>query len=199
MRVKLFAAVSAIALAGVLAASPALADKPGEPAESGIVFRFDPAIGGHFVGPVPTDVGGTTLPIVVAFGWDDPVTLCTGGPPVFNGVFQGVPTPSGNFTGVTHNGDVPVLVFDVSAATSEPDFIAKCASGEIEPLATGTAKQRPITNETDSALNFKVKSQGTVTDATGQDWAMQAFIKVRDVFGEPEPQVLTEWVTLRAL
>ena len=199
MRVKLFAAVSAIALAGVLAASPALADKPGEPAESGIVLRLDPAIGGHFVGPVPTDVGGTTLPIVVAFGWDDPVTLCTGGPPVFNGVIQLVPTPSGNFNEVVHNGDVPVLVFDVSAATSEPDFIAKCASGEIEPLATGTAKQRPIINGTDSGFNFKVKSQGMVTDATGQDWAMQAFVKVRDFFGEPEPQVLTEWVTLRAL
>ena len=199
MRVKLFAAVSAIALASVLAASPASADKPGEPAESGIVVRFDPAIGGHTVGPVPTDVGGTTLPILAVFGWDDPVTLCTGGPPVFNGVVQVVPTPSGNVHEVVHNGDVPVLVFDVSAATSEPDFIAKCASGEIEPLATGTAKQRPIINVTDSAINFKVKSQGTVTDATGQDWAMQAFIKVRDVFGQPEPQVLTEWVTLRAL
>jgi hypothetical protein len=199
MRVKLFAAVSAMALATVLAAPPASADKPGEPAESGIVFRFDPAIGGHFVGPVDTDVGGTTLPILAVFGWDDPVTLCTGGPPVFNGVIQVVPTPSGNFSQVVHNGDIPVLVFDVSAATSEPDFIAKCASGEIAPLATGTAKQRPIINETDSAFNFKVKSQGTVTDATGQDWAMQAFIKERGVFGEPEPQVLTEWVTLRAL
>ena len=100
---------------------------------------------------------------------------------------------------VVHNSDVPVLVFDVSAATSEPDFIAKCAAGEIVPLATGTAKQRPIINETDSAFNFKVKSQGVVTDATGRDWSLQAFVKVRDVFGDPEPHVLTEWVTLRAL
>lgn len=199
MRAKLFAVLASLLLASVIVASPASAAKTGEPAESGIVFRFEPAIGFHFVGPVLTDVGGETLPIVAVFGFDNALTLCTGGDPVFNGVFQGVPSPSGNFSGVTHNNDVPVLVFDVSAADSQEDFLAKCAAGEIVPLATGTAKQRPTVSETDTAVNFKVKSQGVVTDASEQDWQLQAFIKVREIFGEPEPQVLTEWVKLRAL
>ena len=198
MRTKLFVAFTSLLLASVMVASPASADKSGEPAESGIVFRFDPAIGGHFVGPVMTDVGGVTLPILAVFGWDDALTLCNDGPPVFNGVFQGVPSPSGNFSGVTHNNDVPVLVFDVSGVVSEEDFFAKCAAGEIGPLATGTAKQRPTVSETETATNFKVKSQGVVTDASEQDWKLQAFIKVRDL-GESQPQVLTEWVKLRGL
>jgi hypothetical protein len=201
MLIKRFiAALSGVALAGVVVASPPVsADKPAEPAESGVVQRFDPTQGGHFVGPVMTDVGGTPLPIVVTVGWDDAVTLCTGGPPVFNGVEQTVSSPSGNFSVVVHNGDVPILVFDVLEADSEADFFAGCAAGEIVPLATGTAKQRPIINFTDSAVNFKVKTRGVVTDAGGQDWAMQSFIKVREVFGAEELQVLNEWVTLKAL
>jgi hypothetical protein len=196
---RCIAALSGVALASVLVASPPVsADKPAEPAQSGVVERFD-TIGGHTVGPVMTDVGGAMLPILVVVGWDDAVTLCTGGPPVFNGVQQSVSSPSGNLSVVVHNSDVPILVFDVSAAESEADFIAKCAAGQIVPLAIGTAKQRPIINETDSAVNFKVKTGGVVTDASGQDWTMQSFIKVRDVFGEEEPQVLNEWVTLRAL
>ena len=200
MLIKRFtAALSGLALASVLVASPPVsADKPAEPAESGVVERFD-AIGGHTVGPVMTDVGDTMLPILVVVGWDSATTLCTGGPPVFNGVEQNVSSPSGNFSIVVHNSDVPVLVFDVSTAESEDDFFAKCADGEIVPLATGTAKQRPIINVTDSAVNFKVKTRGVVTDASGQDWTMQSFIKVRDVFGAEEPQVLNEWVTLTAL
>jgi len=199
MRVKLLAALSAVALASVLVAPPPVsADKPAEPAESGVVQRFD-TIGGHGVGPVMTDVGGTMLPILVIVGWDDATTFCTFGPPVFNGVEQNTFTPSGNVSIVVHNSDVPILVFDVSAAASEEEFFEKCATGEIVPLATGTAKQRPIINVTDSALNFKVKTRGVVTDASGQDWTMQAFIKERAVFSEPEPQVLNEWVTLTAL
>jgi len=183
----------------VLGASPPVsADKPAEPAESGVVERFD-TIGGHTVGPVMTDVGGAMLPILVVVGWDSAATLCTGGPPVFNGVEQVVSSPSGNFSVVVHNSDVPVLVFDVSAADSEPDFIAKCAAGEIVPLATGTANQRPIINGTDRAVNFKVKTRGVVTDASGQVWTMQSFIKVREVFGAEDPQVLNEWVKLTAL
>jgi hypothetical protein len=199
MRAKLLAVLSGVTLAGVLVASPTVsADKPAEPAESGVVQRFD-TIGGHTVGPVMTDVGGMMLPILVVVGWDDAVTLCTGGAPVFNGVEQDVFAPSGNLTVVVHNSDAPVLVFDVSDAVSEDDFLAKCAAGEIVPLATGTVKQRPIINETARALNFKVKSRGEVTDATGQDWTLQAFIKVRDVFGEPEPQVFNQWVKLTTL
>jgi hypothetical protein len=185
-------------LVSVLVASPPVsAGKPAEPAESGVVQRFD-AIGGHTVGPVMTDVGGEMLPIVVQVGWDDAVTLCTGGPPVFNGVEQVVSSPSGNLSVVVHNSDVPILVFDVSAAESVEDFIAKCAAGEIVPLATGTAKQRPIIHETRSAFGFKVKTRGVVTDATGQDWTMQSFINIREVFGAEEPQVFNEWVTLKA-
>jgi hypothetical protein len=196
---KAIAALSGVALASVLVASPPVsADKPGEPAESGVVERYDPARGGHVVGPVMTDVGGTPLPIVVVVGWDNAVTFCTGGPPVFNGVQQDVSSPSGNLSVVVHNSDVPVLVFDVSAAVSVPDFLAKCAAGEIVPM-TGTAKQRPILNFTDSAANIKVKTRGVVTDANGQDWTLQAFTKVHEVFGAAEPQVLNEWVTLKAL
>ena len=199
MKVRTFAAVTGVAMAGVLVASPpASADKPAEPAESGVVQRFD-TIGGHQVGPVMTDVGGKMVPILVVVGWDDAVTFCTGGPPVFNGVQQDAFAPSGNVSIVVHNSDIPILVFDVSDAVSEDDFFAKCAAREIAPLATGTAKQRPIINETESAGNFKVKTRGVVTDTTGQEWTLQSFIKVRGVFGAEEPQVLNEWVKLTAL
>ncbi len=199
MKVRAFAALSSVALASTLFASPpASADKPTEPAESGVVERFD-TIGGHQVGPVMTDVGGAMLPILVVVGWDDAVTYCTDGPPVFNGVEQDAVAPSGNLTVVVHNSDIPILVFDVSAAASEEDFFEKCAAVEIVPLATGTAKQRPIINVTESAINLKVKSRGVVTDATGQDWTMQAFLKFREVFGAEDLQVLNEWVTLNAL
>lgn len=198
MRVRLLAALSAVALASVLIATPVSADKPAEPAESGVVQRFD-TIGGHGVGPVMTDVGGMMLPILVIVGWDDATTFCTGGPPVFNGVEQDVFSPSGNLTVVVHNSDAPVLVFDVSDAVSEDDFFAKCAAGDIGPLATGTVKQRPIITIGDSAVNFKVKSRGEVTDATGQVWTLQAFIKERFIFADDDSQVLTEWVKLTAL
>ena len=56
------AALAAIALTAVPAAPPASAAKPAEPAESGVVQRFDNAMGGHQVGPVMTDVGGEMLP-----------------------------------------------------------------------------------------------------------------------------------------
>lgn len=198
MRAKLSAALSAAVFASLLVASPVAGGKSAEPAESGVVIRFD-TIGGHGVGPVMTDVGGTMLPILVVVGFDDATTLCTGGPPVFNGVEQNTLSPSGNVSVVVHNSDVPVLVFDVSDAVSEEDFFAKCATGEIVPLATGTAKQRPIINVTDTAVNFKVKTRGVVTDASGQDWTMQSFIKERSVSGEAESQVLNEWVKLTAL
>ena len=199
MKVRTFAALSSVALASVLFASPpASADKSAEPAESGVVERFD-AIGGHQVGPVMTDVGGAMLPILVVVGWDDAVTYCTDGPPVFNGVEQDAVAPSGNLTVVVHNSDIPILVFDVSAAVSEEDFFEKCAAADIVPLATGTAKQRPIINVTASAINLKVKTRGVVTDAAGQDWTMQAFLKFREVFGAEDLQVLNEWVTLTAL
>lgn len=123
MKVRAFAALSSVALASTLFASPpASADKPTEPAESGVVERFD-TIGGHQVGPVMTDVGGAMLPILVVVGWDDAVTYCTDGPPVFNGVEQDAVAPSGNLTVVVHNSDIPILVFDVSAAASEEDFL----------------------------------------------------------------------------
>ena len=120
---------------------------------------------------------------------------------MFNGVGQVVVAPSGHVSTVVHNSDIPIVVFDVSDADSEEDFFEKCAAGEIVPLATGTAKQRPIVHETDSAANVKAKTRGVVTDANGQRWTMQAFSKARVDFAAPEPevQVLKEWVTLTAL
>lgn len=194
--VRLGVITAALALLGVVA-SPAVAVKKSEPANSGVVERFD-TIGGHSVGPVLADVGGVMLPILVVVGWDDSIVFCTDGPPVFNGVEQNVFAPSGNFSIVVHNEDVPVLVFDVSSAASEEEFFEKCGSGDLLPLAEGTVKQRPIINFTENAVNFKVKSRGVVTDATGQDWTLQAFIKGHDVFATPEPEVLVEWITLRA-
>lgn len=194
--VRLGVIAAALALLGVVA-SPAVADKKSEPANSGVVERFD-TLGGHGVGPVLVDVGGVMLPIFVQVGWDDSIVLCTGGPPVFNGVEQDVSAPSGNVGIVVHNADVPVLVFDVSSVASEEEFIEACASGDLVPLAQGTVKQRPIINFTEDAVNFKVKSRGAVTDVTGQDWTLQAFIKVHDVFATPETEVLVEWVTLTA-
>jgi hypothetical protein len=187
---------AALALLGVVA-SPAVAEKKSEPANSGVVERFD-TIGGHTVGPVLVDVEGVMLPIFVVVGWDDSTVFCTGGPPVFNGVEQDVIAPSGNLHIVVHNEDIPVLVFDVSSVADEDEFLAACGAGDLLPLAEGTVKQRPIINVTEDAVNFKVKSRGVVTDATGQDWTLQAFIKERDVFAAPEPQVLNEWITLTA-
>lgn len=65
MRVKkkLFAALSGVVLAGVLVAAPPVsAEKPAEPAESGVVQRFDDIGGPDRHGPVMTDVGGVMLP-----------------------------------------------------------------------------------------------------------------------------------------
>lgn len=196
MRTKYTTAITATMAAAVLFGAPtASADKNAEPAESGVVERFE-TIGGHIVGPMITNMGGEALPIVIAIGWDDAVALCTGGPPVFNGVEQRVTTPSGNTSVVVHNDDAPVLVFDASPATSEPDFIAKCAAGEIVPLATGTVQQRPIVHETDRAFRLKVKSHGDVTDTSGQVWKLQALLQVGQSFGEHP--VVREWVTLAA-
>jgi len=194
--VRLGVIAAALALLGVVA-SPAVAEKKAEPANSGVVERFD-TIGGHTVGPVLVDVEGVMLPIFVVVGWDDSIVFCTDGPPVFNGVEQDVFAPSGNFGIVVHNEDVPVLVFDVSSVADEDEFLAACGAGDLLPLAEGTVKQRPIINFTEDAVNFKVKSRGVVTDATGQDWTLQAFIKGRDVFATPEPEVLIEWITLTA-
>jgi hypothetical protein len=186
--------VAALALLGVVA-SPAVADKKSEPANSGVVERFE-ALGGHSVGPLLVDVGGTVLPIFVQVGWDNSVAFCTGQPPVVNGVQQTVVSPSGNMTFVVHNGDIPVLVFDVSSVASEEEFFEKCGSGDLLPLAQGTVKQRPIVNFTKDSVIVKVKSRGVVTDVTGQDWTLQSFLKGN--FATPEPEILVEWIKLTA-
>lgn len=192
--VRLGVSVAALALLGVVA-SPAVADKKSEPANSGVVERFE-TLGGHSVGPLLVDVGGTTLPIFVQVGWDDSVAFCTGQPPVVNGVQQNVVAPSGNMTFVVHNGDIPVLVFDVSSVASEEEFFEKCGSGDLLPLAQGTVKQRPIINFTEDSVIVKVKSRGVVTDVTGQDWTLQSFLKAN--FATPEPEILAEWIKLTA-
>ena len=168
-----------------------------EPASSGVVERFD-TIGGHTVGPVLTDVGGQMLPILVVIGWDDSIGFCNGGPPVFNGVEQDVFAPSGNLHILVHNEDVPVLVFDVSSVASEAEFFEKCGSGELQPLAQGTVKQRPNIHVDADGVSFKVKSRGVVTDVTGRDWTLQAFIKGRTTF-EPFEEEVSEWITLKAI
>ena len=186
--------VAALALLGVVA-SPAVADKKSEPENSGVVERFE-TLGGHSVGPLLVDVGGTTLPIFVQVGWDDSVAFCTGQPPVVNGVQQTVASPSGNVTIVVHNEDIPVLVFDVSGVANEEEFREQCGSGDLLPLAQGTVKQRPIINVTEDAVIVKVKSRGVVTDVTGQDWMLQSFLK--GDFATPEPEIFVEWVKLTA-
>ena len=199
MKVRTFAAVTGVALAGVVVASPpAFADKPAEPAESGVVHRVDDPVGFHRISPVLTDVGGETLPIFVVVGWENAATFCGGGPPVPNGVEQVTEAPSGNVSTLVHNSDIPVLVFDVSKADDEEDFFSKCAAGVIVPFATGTAKQRPIINQTENVVSFKAKTRGVVTDTTGQEWTMQSFIKLR-VVGAEEPEALSQWVKLTAL
>lgn len=198
MPAKVRAALTSVALVTLLLGAPqAAANKPTEPGNSGVVERYE-AIGGHQVGPVMTDVGGTALPSLVVVGWDDAVAFCTDGPPVFNGVEQHVVSPSGNLTIVVHNSDIPILVFDVSAAVSEQDFFDKCASGDIAPLATGTANQRPILHVTDRTFSVKVKTRGVVSDPTGQDWTMQSFLQVRELVGADEAAVPKEWVKLTA-
>ena len=198
---KLIAGLTGVALVSVMAvSSPASADKKGEPAESGVVLRFDPTQGGHGVGPVTVDVAGEDRRLVAIFGWDNAVEFCTGSPPVFNGVEQVALPPSGSYHVVVHNSDVPVLVFDVTDVTDQQEFFQGCASGALVPLATGTAKQRPIINGDDSIQTLKIKSMGVVTDSLDRDWKLQAFVKENIVFGPPfESEVQSEWIRLTLL
>lgn len=185
--------------------SPAEAAKKSEPANTGVVERLD-TIGGHVIEPIPVDVGGTTLPILTVIGWDSALdddgdgfgAFCADQPPVFNGVEQFVATPSGNVHVVVHNADIPVLLFDVTGVDSPEDFIAKCIAGDIEPLAQGTVKQRPIINADDDGVTIKVKSRGVVTDTGGQEWQLQAFYREAFDFSSAEG-VVTSWVSLRKL
>ncbi len=87
-----------------------------------------------------------------------------------------------------HNADVPVLLFDVTGIESEAEFFEKCGSGELAALAHGEVKQRPILHFTESSFSIKVASHGTVTDADGQEWAVNAFLKVRESL-DAEPVV----------
>ena len=188
--------------------SPASAAKKAEPASTGVVERFD-TIGGHVIEPIPIDVGGEIVPVLTVVGWDAAVPgdddqdgfggFCVGEPPVFNGVQQTVVTPAGNDTIVVHNADVPVLLFDVSGVDSREEFDSACASGDLEPLAQGTVKQRPIINVTEDGVTSKVKSRGVVTDASGQQWQLQAFYRESFDFAAPEDAVVTSWVSLRRL
>jgi len=198
---KLTAVLTGVALVSAMAvSSPASAGKKGEPAESGVVSRTDPAIGGHVVGPVTTDVNGVDRTLLAVFGWNDANQLCAE-PPVENGVIQVVETPSGNFTDVVHNGDIPVLVFDVTdVASEELFFFLLCVTEQLEPLATGTAKQRPIITGNDTGLTIKIKSQGVVTDSLDREWKLQAFLKENVVFGPPfQSDVQSEWIKLTLL
>jgi len=200
---KLMAALTGVALVGAMVmSSPASADKKGEPAESGVVLRFDPTRGGHGVGPVTVDVDGADRRLVAIFGFDNAITFCNWGPPVKNGVEQVALPPSGGFHVVVHNSDIPVLVFDVTDVLDEDAFFAGCAAGDIVPFATGTAKQRPIINGNDSGQStLKIKSTGVVTDGLERDWKLQAFFREVADFSGPEPQfdVQQQWIKLTLL
>lgn len=199
---KLLAALTGVALVSAVAvSSPASADKKGVPAESGVVTREDPAVGGHVVGPLITDVGGVDTPLVVFVGRTDVTSLCSGAPPDENGVIQFVDAPSGNRTTIVHNSDAPVVVYDVSDVEDEDDFFFQlCVEGTLEPFASGTVKQRPILTGDQTGFTLKVKSMGVVTDGDDNDWKLQTFLKEETVFGEPDVfNVQNQWVTLRPL
>ncbi len=185
-------AVLVLMVVGLIPA--ASADKKSEPAETGVVERFD-TLGGHVVGPVLVDVDGTERAMLLAVGWDSVEAFCSGPPNVPNGVEQDVFSPSGNFTGVVHNADIPVLLFDVSAFASEDDFLAACFAGDVEAFATGPMKQRPILVGNPSGFSIKVSSHGTLSGPSG-DWAVNAFLKV--VFGDgPDPESVRESLKIR--
>jgi len=198
---KLIAALTGVALVGAMAvSSPASADKKGEPAESGVVVRFDPAIGGHGVGPVTANVNGEDRTLVAIIGFDDATVLCDPeGEPVENGVIQIVETPSGNFSEVVHNSDAPVLVFDVTEIEDEDEFFFLLCTGQLDPFAWGTVKQRPIIIGDDTGLTQKIKSMGVVTDDSGQDWKLQTFLKAEIVFGVEGSDVQGAWIKLTLL
>ena len=124
--------------------------------------------------------------LLVVVGWDDAVTYCTGGPPVFNGVEQVAVAPSGNVSIVVHNSDIPILVFDVSARS------AKRTSSRSAPLERSSRSPPARRNSARSSTRPRArptsrsKTRGVVTDATGQDWTMQAFTKFRVDFGAEE-------------
>ncbi len=132
--------------------------------------RCDPHQAG---GAQPAEEGAQTPGV----GWDSAVGFCQGGPPVFNGVLQLVETPGGTVHILVHNADVPVMLFDVTEISGPEEFFARCAAGELLPLATGQAKQRPVINEGEQTASVKVASHGVVTDVAGRDWAINAFLK----------------------
>ena len=185
------AAVCAGALLLPLTAS---AGKPSEPANTGVVERFDTQ-GGHFISPQPIEIDGEIVPVLVIVGWESIDDVCAG-PPAMNGVEQAVLSPSGNGTSVVHNEDAPVLLFDVTGIATEDEFFARCADGGVQPFAEGTVKQRPIIHNTGRSFSIKVKSQGEVTDVTGRSWKLQAFLHVQVVFDADEPETVREWIKL---
>jgi hypothetical protein len=199
------AAAVAVTLA-LLMVTPAQAAKKSEPVNTGVVERLD-TIGGHTIEPIPIDVGGEVRSVLTVVGWDAALpdedddgfgAYCADQPPVFNGVEQFLVTPSGNLTVVVHNADIPVLLFDVTGVDDEDDFLEKCSAGELEPLAQGTVKQRPIIHETDRGFTIKVKSSGVVTDTSDQQWRLQAFLRLSVDFATGE-ETVTSWITLGEL
>lgn len=162
-----------IALLMVAAVAPAAMAKQAWPEESGIVTR-GPTSGGHTIEPKPVSVDDETRLMFTVFGWNNPITFCTDGPPVDNGVEQLVSLPTGDFHLLVHNGDVPVMVFDVTEVPGPGAFFAGCAAGEIAPFATGEAKQRPNLHIREDSLTVKVNSHGTVVEPDGTEWLLNA-------------------------
>lgn len=169
------AATSALLLATT---APALATKSATPETSGVISRAE-TIGGHTISPQPVSVDGETRFLFLVVGWDDPVTHCTGQPPVFNGVEQLVASPSDNTHLLVHNEDVPVMLFDVTDMPGPGAFYQMCAEGTIEPFATGEARQRPNLHFRGDTFMITVKSHGVVTDTNGRHWTLNAFLQER--------------------
>jgi hypothetical protein len=168
-----------VALLIAAAVAPAAVAKQAWPEETGIVSR-GPTSGGHTIEPKPVSVDGETRLMFTVFGWDDPITFCTDGAPVANGVEQLVSLPTGDFHLLVHNEDIPVMVFDVTEVPGPGAFFTGCAAGEIVPFATGEARQRPNIHISEDSFFAKVNSHGTVVEPDGTEWLLNARLQERD-------------------
>lgn len=168
--------ISALLSAAVIA--PAALAKQAWPEESGIVTR-DPTTGSHTIEPKPVSVDGETRLMFTVFGFDDPITYCTDGPPAQNGVEQLVSLPARDFHLLVHNEDLPVMVFDVTDVPGPGAFISGCAAGEIAPFAEGDVRQRPNLHIGEDSFRVKVNSHGDVVERDGTRWLLNSRLEER--------------------
>ena len=90
-------------------------------------------------------------------------------------------------------GAPPVCNGDVADASTDV-FLA----GDVDAFATGEMKQRPILTGNPSGFTIKVASRGILTDASGGEWAVNAFLK--QVFQDaPDPVQDIQRLSARAV